>query len=78
MNTSQVNKQELIEWIRNLDDEEILEHIKILKESIEDTSDWWNEISDAEKAGIKRGLEDVKAGRVTPHEEARKIYKKWL
>lgn len=40
--------------------------------------DWWNEISEAEKASIERGLEDIKAGRVVSHEEVRKKYLKWL
>jgi len=40
--------------------------------------DWWDQISDDEKNAIEKGLEDVKAGRVKPHSEARKIYEKWL
>jgi predicted transcriptional regulator len=40
--------------------------------------DWWDDISDAEKASILRGLEDVKAGRVLSHEVVMKKYMKWL
>ncbi len=29
-------------------------------------------------AGIDRGLEDIKAGRVIPHEEVKQSLKKWL
>jgi len=78
MQTKQIDKQELIDWINELEDKEVLHHIKILKESVEGNGDWWNEISDAEKVGIKRGLEDVKAGRVTAHKDVRKSYEKWL
>ena len=78
MQTKQINKQELIDWISDLEDKEVLHYIKILKESIEGKEDWWNEISETEKAGVKRGLEDVKAGRVTDHKEVRKSYEKWL
>ena len=40
--------------------------------------DWWDEIADEEKAAIDKGLEDIKAGRVKPHKEAKKLYAKWL
>lgn len=41
-------------------------------------ADWWGEITDEEKAAIDKGLEDIKAGRVKPHREAKKLYEKWL
>ncbi|MDZ7625471.1 MAG: hypothetical protein U5J96_13640 [Ignavibacteriaceae bacterium] len=37
--------------------------------------DWWDEISETEKASIERGLEDVKAGRIIPHEKVKKSTK---
>jgi predicted transcriptional regulator len=40
--------------------------------------DWWNEITDEEKSAIDKGLADIKAGRVKPHKEAKKLYEKWL
>ena len=40
--------------------------------------DWWDEITDEEKAAIDKGMEDIKAGRVKPHKEAKKLYAKWL
>jgi len=45
---------------------------------LKNSSDWWDEISEAEKASIDRGLDDIKHGRVSPHEEVRKKYEKWL
>ncbi len=48
------------------------------KKIIENEKDWWDEISEAEKASILRGIEDVKAGRVIPHEVVMKKYMKWL
>ena len=70
-------KQKIIDWIASLSDESIIYKIKLLKEQ-EKNTDWWDEISDAEKASIKRGIEDVKAGRIVPHEEVKKKYEKWL
>lgn len=71
-------KKELIDWVNKLDDPAMLENLKWLKKSNEGTGDWWDDISEAEKAGIDRGLADSKAGRTTPHEEVRKTYEKWL
>ena len=40
--------------------------------------DWWNKITDVERAAIDKGLADVKLGKVKPHKEAKKLYEKWL
>ena len=32
-------------------------------------NDWWNELSDAQKAHINEGLEDIKAGRIMTSKE---------
>lgn len=39
--------------------------------------DWWDDLPDGGKVSIKRGLKDIENGRVTPHEEVMKKYKKW-
>jgi predicted transcriptional regulator len=41
-------------------------------------ADWWNEIKEEEKLAIDAGIADIKAGRVKPHKEAKKLYEKWL
>ncbi|HCY75233.1 MAG TPA: hypothetical protein DHV28_04885 [Ignavibacteriales bacterium] len=70
-------KLKIIDWIANITDESMIAKIKLLKDHPNET-DWWDEISDAEKASIERGLADAAAGRVVPHEEVRKKYEKWL
>jgi hypothetical protein len=70
-------KLKIINWIANLSDESIIYKIKLLSEQ-EKNIDWWDEITEAEEASIKRGLEDAKAGRVVPHEEVRKKYEQYL
>ena len=74
----QSEKIELINWLKSLTDVSILEKIKWLKENQNEAIDWWNEISEAEKSSIEKGMEDSKNKRVTPHEEVRKNYEKWL
>jgi predicted transcriptional regulator len=70
-------KLKIIDWIANITDESVIAKIKLLKDHPKET-DWWDEISDAEKASIERGLEDIKAGRVIDHSEVKKLYEKWL
>lgn len=77
MSTLTTKKQELKDWIDQLEDQAMLENVDMLKKASEG-SDWWDEISEAEKKGIDRGIADSEAGRTTPHEEVRKTYEKWL
>ena len=70
-------KIKIIDWIANITDETVIAKIKLLKDHPKET-DWWDEISEAEKASIERGLEDIKAGRVIDHSEVKKLYEKWL
>jgi predicted transcriptional regulator len=61
----------------NAKDNTVLERIKMLKEN-STKDDWWSEISEEEKSSIEKGLADIKAGRVKPHKDVRKLYEKWL
>ena len=70
-------KLKLIDWIANLRDDSIIERIKMLKEN-QSGVDWWDEITEEEKAAIEKGLEDVKAGRLVPHEKVKAEYAKRL
>ena len=81
MRTNELNvekeKLEIIKWVTGLKDTTAIERLKMLRDRPKN-SDWWDEISDEEKTAIDKGLEDIKAGRVKPHKEARKLYEKWL
>jgi len=70
-------KVKIIDWIANLADESMIAKIKLLKDHPNET-DWWDEISEAEKASIQRGIADAESGRVVPHEIVRKKYEQWL
>ena len=71
----QERKIELIQWLSLIDDDKLLEKIVDLKK--QNSVDWWNEISEAEKDSIDRGLADADLGKLKPHSEARSIYEKW-
>lgn len=70
-------KLKIIDWITNITDESMIAKIKLLKDHPNEI-DFWDEISEADKASIEKGLEDLKAGRVIDHSEVKKLYEKWL
>ncbi len=70
-------KLEIIKWVRRIKDDTSIERLKMLRDNPKKL-DWWDEITNEEKTAIDKGLADIKAGRVTPHKEARKLYEKWL
>lgn len=67
-------KLELIEWLAKLDNTSTLEYLKVIKDADSTKGDWWTDLSDAEKAGIQRGLKDADEGRLTSHEDVKSKY----
>lgn len=67
---------ELIQWLTTIEDESIIKKLLKLREN--EQSDWWNEISQAEKDSIHKGLDDANAGNLKSHSQAKDIYGKWL
>ena len=72
----QNKKIELIQWLSTLTDISVIEKIMELRE--QENSGWWDDISEAEKKSIEKGVQDVKSGRVKSHSDVRKIYEKCL
>jgi predicted transcriptional regulator len=66
----------LIQWISTIDDPIIIEKIMAIRHEVKE--DWWDNLSAVEKESINRGLEDADAGNLKDHDQARKIYGKWL
>lgn len=40
--------------------------------------DWWNEISKEQRSAIKEAIKEADSGKVIPHSEMQKNYRKWL
>lgn len=77
MSTQLLDKKiELIQWLSSLEDKAIID--KLIQFRKAETKDWWNEVSDAEKTSIKKGIKDAENKKLKPHSSARKIYEKWL
>lgn len=69
-------KIELIQWLTVLDDDLLIQKIVDLKKN--QTTDWWNLISEKERKSIEKGVIDAKNGKLNSHSEAKKVYEKWL
>ena len=61
-----LEKQNILQWIKSLNDEKVLEKIIDLKTK--------SEISNFENQLIKKGLDDVLKGNVSSHEEVKKRF----
>lgn len=70
-------KLNIIKWITSLEDDSAIARIKLLKDHPQKT-DWWNEISEAEKKSIDKGLKNIKERKIKSHKEVKRLYAKWL
>ena len=70
-----VEKLRLIEWLARLNDLSVLQEFLDLKKSKE--IDWWDSISEEERAEIKEGLTQADKGEVVPHGQVMAKYDKW-
>lgn len=72
--TQEAIKLELIEWLTRLDNKETINYLKVLKDESSKEGDWWDGLSEVQKAGIERGLRDVDEGRTIAHEIVKDRY----
>jgi predicted transcriptional regulator len=70
-------RTDLHNMIDKISDSNVLNAVKTLLSGKAET-DWWDTISDEEKAEIEQGLAEADRGEVIPHEEVMKKYEKWL
>jgi len=73
---AQAIKRELIEWLTGLNDEKMLETLRLVKKSSE-SRDWWHDLSTGQKLSIERGEKDHKKGKVLTSKQLWKKYGKY-
>lgn len=74
-----VNRSVLRKQVKHLvesADEKTLRIIYNLFEIREE--DWWNEISKEHQTSIEEAIKEADSGKVIPHSEMQKMYRKWL
>ncbi len=64
----QAEKIEIAKMVLDTDNPEMLTAIKQILNSNND-KDFWNKISEEEKAGIRKGLDDLNKGNLEDYEE---------
>jgi hypothetical protein len=71
----ETRKINIISWVSHLQDEKTLSRIEELQSQ---KDDWWNLISDEEKAEIEEGMQQADRGELKSTDEVLSKYKKWL
>ncbi|MDB5132303.1 MAG: hypothetical protein JWR02_2052 [Mucilaginibacter sp.] len=71
----QVEKLNLIKWLTEVEEPSVIKQFIALKN--EQQKDWWDEISEDERAAIEEGLAEADRGDVLSHEEVMAKYQKW-
>lgn len=69
-------KIKLIEWITQINDTMLLQ--KLLDFQSKTHADWWHDLSLHERDEIELGLKDIEEGNIVEHDEARKLYERFL
>jgi len=72
--TQEAIKLELIAWLTRLDNKETISYLKVLKDETSKEGDWWDDLSEVQKAGIERGLRDIDEGKTVSHEIVKDRY----
>ncbi len=52
--------------------------LTVVKTFAKEKRDWWNELTESQQLAIDESITEMKAGKLTPHSEVMKKYKKWL
>lgn len=78
MSTATALDKEINQYLPQLNVKQKKTVLTVVKTFMEDQQDWWDEISEEQQKAIDKALAEVKAGKITPHNEVMKKYKKWL
>ncbi|MDR3715557.1 MAG: hypothetical protein P4L51_22330 [Puia sp.] len=69
---------EIMHHLGNLNAQQKKVVLSVVKTLAHEESDWWDGVEEAAKGSIEKGLKEADQGKVTPHKEVMKKYKKWL
>jgi hypothetical protein len=71
----ETRKLSIINWVSHLQDESVILRIEKLQSQ---KQDWWNLISDEEKAEIEEVISQADRGETKTTDDVLSKYKKWL
>ncbi|MFM9907827.1 MAG: hypothetical protein ACKVOW_00690 [Chitinophagaceae bacterium] len=78
MNAATSLDKEITHYLPQLNVKQKRTVLTVVKTFMEEQNDWWYEIGEEQQKGIDKALLEMKAGKLTPHDEVMKKYKKWL
>lgn len=68
MNEENKVSEEIVKWISQPENKDILDTLKLIKASSE-SGDWYNTLTKNEKESVKQGVEDHKKGKTLTSRE---------
>lgn len=78
MNAAISLDKEITQYLPQLNVKQKRTVLTVVKTFMEEQRDWWDEISVEQQHAIDKALAEMKTGKLTPHDEVMKKYKKWL
>jgi predicted transcriptional regulator len=74
----QAEKLEIMRLIMDTDDKSIIDQLKAFFQTRPTSKVWFDDLPDAVKESVERGLAQSERGEVIPHSEVKRKYEKWL
>ncbi|MCV2486109.1 hypothetical protein OD917_14330 [Flavobacterium sp. SH_e] len=71
----EARKYQFIQELVKVEDERVLEKLELVLKA--NQNDWFDELSESEKAEIQIGLDQAEKGEVVSHEDVMKRFSKW-
>ncbi len=78
MGSVKIIDQEITQYLPHLSTKQKQAVLSVVKTFAAEQQDWWDEIGKEQQGAIDQSLAEMKAGKLIPHEEVMKKYKKWL
>ncbi|WP_264552436.1 hypothetical protein [Flavobacterium sp. N2038] len=71
----EARKYQFIQELVKVEDERVLEKLELVLKA--NQNDWFDDLSESEKAEIQIGLDQAEKGEVVSHEDVMKRFSKW-
>ncbi len=78
MNAATTIDKEITQCLPHLNINQKKTVLTVVKTFMKEQKDWWDEIGQEQQQAIDKALAEMQDGKLTPHDEVMKNYKKWL
>jgi predicted transcriptional regulator len=76
MSAAKLLDKEIAQYLPQLNVQQKKTVLTVVKTFMKEQTDWWDEIGEEQQKAIDKSLAEMKTGKLTPHEEVMKKYKK--